>query len=208
VADAFQRKLELGRALPYFVSFVWPRNIPNSIVAKDLCITTDSQLVKKLYNFVDRTGYFMDIFSYESARRIGNQNALRKVDALMDWSTISVLLKNGLKRSGHGLQGYKEITLFKCLLIRQRHKLSDPKLQQSLRVHFDFMLFAGLHLHGSVPDETTHCRFSNALVKADAYDALFAEVCRQIKNHGLKVKEAAAGIIDATWIESAAHPRN
>ncbi|MDB2423389.1 hypothetical protein N9X05_15680 [Paracoccaceae bacterium] len=39
----------------------------------------------------------MDIFSYESARRIGDQNVLRKVDALMDWSAISVLLKNGLK---------------------------------------------------------------------------------------------------------------
>ena len=109
-AYAFRRKLVLGRALPYFDSFVWPRNIPNSIVAKDLRITTDSRLVKKLYNFVDRTGYFMDIFSYESARRIGDQNAFRKVDALMDWSTISVLLKNSLKRSGLGPQGYKEIT--------------------------------------------------------------------------------------------------
>ena len=97
--------------------------------------------------------------------------------------------------------------MFKCLLIGQCHNLSDPKLEQSLRVRFDFMLFAGLDLHGSVPDETTHCRFRNALVKADAYDALLAEVCRQMENHGLKVKEADAAIIDATLIESAAHPR-
>ena len=40
-----------------------------------------------------------------------------------------------------------------------------------------------------------------------AYDALLAEVCRQIENHGLKVKEADAAIIDTTLIESAAHPR-
>ena len=44
----------------------------------------------------------MDIFSHESTRRIGDQNILRKVGALMDWSAISVLLKNGLKRSGLG----------------------------------------------------------------------------------------------------------
>ena len=44
----------------------------------------------------------MDIFSYESARRIGEQNVLRKVDALMDWAAISALLKKGLKRSGLG----------------------------------------------------------------------------------------------------------
>jgi hypothetical protein len=104
-----------------------------------------------LYSLEDHIGDFMDIFSYESARRIGDQNVLRKIDALMDWSAISVLLKNGLKRSGLGPQGYKEITLFKCLVIGQWHNLSDPTLEQSLRVRFDFMLFAGLDLHGSAP---------------------------------------------------------
>ena len=115
----------------------------------------------------------MDIFSYESARRIGDQNVLRKVDALMDWSLVLPLLKSGLNRSGLGPQGYDEIVLFKCLLIGQWHGLSDPKLEESLRVRFDFMLFAGLDLHCTVPDETTHCRFRNALVKAGAYDGLY-----------------------------------
>ena len=35
----------------------------------------------------------MDIFMHESARRIGDQNVLRKVDALMDWSLVLPLLK-------------------------------------------------------------------------------------------------------------------
>ena len=74
-------------------------------------------------------------------------------------------------------------------------------------MRFDFMLFAGLDLHGSVPDETTHYRFCDALVKADGYDALLVEVCRQIESHRLKMKVAGAAIIDATLIESAAHPR-
>ena len=72
----------------------------------------------------DHIGCFMDIFSHESAPRIGDQNVLRKVDALMDRSAILVLLKNGLKRSGLGSQGYKQITLFKCLVIGQWHNLS------------------------------------------------------------------------------------
>ena len=105
------------------------------------------------------------------------------VDALMDWSAIFVLLKNGFKSSGLGPQGYKEITLFKCLLIGHWHNFSDPKLEQSLQVRIDFMLFTGpdllgLDLQGSVPDDTTHCRFRKALVIAHAYDALLAEVCR------------------------------
>ena len=64
------------------------------------------------------------------------------------------------------------------------------------------MLFTWLDLQGSGSDETTHCRFSNALVKAHAHDALLAEVCRQIEHHGLRAKEAAAAIIDSTLIES------
>ena len=57
-----------------------------------------------------------------------------------------------------------------------------------------------------MPDETTYCRFCNALVKTGTYDALLAEVCRQKENYGLKVKEASAAIIDATLTESAVHP--
>jgi len=37
-----------------------------------------------LYPLEDHIGDFMDIFSYESVRPIGDQNVLRKVDALMD----------------------------------------------------------------------------------------------------------------------------
>ena len=67
------------------------------------------------------------------------------------------------------------------------------------------MIFCGLDLHAPVPDETTHCRFRNALVKGGVYDDLLAEVCRQIEEHGLKLKEAEAAIIDATLVESP-HP--
>jgi transposase, IS5 family len=111
-----------------------------------------------------------------------------------------------LGRSGIGPSGYDPLVLFKCLLVGQWHGLSDPKLERALKVRLDFILFAGLDLHGMVPDETTHCRFRCALVKAGVYDDLLAEVCRQIEGHGLKLKEAEAAIIDATLIESAARP--
>jgi IS5 family transposase len=132
---------------------------------------------------------------------------LSKIDALLDWPAFLPILKRGLGRSGLGPQGYDPLVLFKCLLVGQWHGLSDPKLERALRVRLDFMLFCGLGLHAPVPDETTHCRFRNALVKAGIYDDLLAEVCDQIEGHGLKLKEAEAAIIDATLIESAARPR-
>ena len=79
-----------------------------------------------------------------------DQNVLRTVDALMDWSAISVLRKNGWARSGRGPQGYKQITLFKCLLIGQWHNLSDPKLEQGLRVRFHFRLVTWLDLQALI----------------------------------------------------------
>jgi IS5 family transposase len=74
----------------------------------------------------------MDIFSYESARRIGDQNVLRKVDALLDWSLVLPLLKSGLNRSGLGPQGYDEIVLFKCLLIGQWQGFYRPETGRKL----------------------------------------------------------------------------
>lgn len=149
----------------------------------------------------------MDLFLREAADRIRDDDVLAKIDALMDWRAFSPILKRGFGRSGEGPPGYEPLILFKCLLIGQWHGLSDPKLERALKVRLDFMIFCGLDLHASVPDETTDCRFRNALVRSDVYDDLLAEVCRQIEAHGLKLKEAEAAIIDATLVESAARPR-
>lgn len=150
----------------------------------------------------------MDLFLREAADRIGEDDVLARIDALLDWGAFSPILKRGLGLSGIGPQGYDPLVLFKCLLIGQWHGLSDPKLERALKVRLDFMVFCGLDLHASVPDETTHCRFRNALVKGGVYDDLLTEVCGQIEMHGLKLKEAEAAIIDATLVESAARPRS
>ena len=80
----------------------------------------------------------MDIFSFESAARLGDNNVFRKVDALLDWASIDRLLRVGLKRSGLSAPGYEPLVLFKCLLLGQWHCLSDPKLEESLRVRLGF----------------------------------------------------------------------
>ena len=108
----------------------------------------------------------MDLLLRDATYRIGLDDPLFKIDALLDWPAFCAILKRGLGRSGLGPSGYDPLILFKCLLVGQWHGLSDPKLERSLKVRLDFMLFCGLDLHGAVPDETTHCRFRNALVGA------------------------------------------
>ena len=97
----------------------------------------------------------MDLFLREASERIGADDVLAKIDALMDWRALSPILKRGLGRSGDGPPGYDPLILFKCLLIGQWHGLSDPKLERALKVRLDFMIFCGLDLHAPVPDETT-----------------------------------------------------
>ncbi len=83
----------------------------------------------------------MDLFSYEGARRIGPENVLMKVSALVDWGPIEAVLKRAKLRSGLGTQGYDLVLLFKCLLLGQWHGLSDPGLEESLKVRLDFMSY-------------------------------------------------------------------
>ncbi len=135
----------------------------------------------------------MDLFSFEGARRIGPENVLMKVSALVDWRRMGTVLDRAKLRSGLGAQGYDLLLLFKCLLLGQWLGLSDPKLEESLKVRLDFMLFAGLDLHASVPDETTHCRFRNTLVEKGVYDDLLAEICRDLPAARRARSEAARG---------------
>lgn len=53
--------------------------------------------------------------------------------------------------------------MFKALLLQSWHSLSDPELEEALRVRIDFMLFTGMGIENEVPDETTICRFRNKL---------------------------------------------
>ena len=149
----------------------------------------------------------MDLPLRGAAERIGAEDSLAKIDALMDWPSFSLIVQRGLGRFGNGPQGYEALVLFKCLLIGQWHGVSDTKLERALKVRMDFMIFCGLNLHTPVPDETTHCQFRNALVKSGFYDDLLAGVCDQLEDHGLKLKEAEAAIIDVTLVEIAARPR-
>ena len=148
----------------------------------------------------------MDFFSYEGAKRIGSENILVKVDQLIDWSRFSRLLKRAHIGKQLGPTGYDPLLLFKCLLLGQWHGLSDPQLEESLKIRLDFMLFAGLDLHSRIPDETTHCRFRNHLVAKGLFDDFLNEVCFQLEEHGLKLKKAETAIVDATLIDSSARP--
>lgn len=149
----------------------------------------------------------MSFLVCEAKSRLGAENKLVRLSRLIDWGRIGSRLKglHSYEINGNGgNKPYDSLKMFKAVLLGQWHDLSDPELEESLKIRLDFMAFTGLE--GEVPDETTLCRFRNKLIELGLDKVLFSEINRQLERVGLKVKECKGAVIDATIIESAARP--
>jgi IS5 family transposase len=152
----------------------------------------------------------MSFFTLGTKERIKKDHYLLSIDKLINWVPISKLLVgmhiNEINPRG-GPKAYDNLSMFKALLLGQWHSLSDPGLEEALRLRIDFMVFSGFEMGEEVPDETTLCRFRNKLVERNVYERLFKEINNQLEEQGIKVKKAEAALLDATIIMSAARPR-
>lgn len=152
----------------------------------------------------------MDFFTLGAIARIKQDHYLIKIDKLIDWSGIEKELRgihiNEVNPKG-GPKAYNNLFMFKAILLGQWHSLSDPCLEQALRLRIDFIIFSGFDTEDRIPDETTLCRFRNKLIKRGLHTVLFGEINRQLEEKGIKVKKAEAALVDATIITSAARPR-
>jgi IS5 family transposase len=152
----------------------------------------------------------MNFFMLGARERIKQDNYLIRLDQMIDWRSIAKLLQGihiNEKNPKGGPKAYNNLAMFKALLLGQWHSLSDPALEEALRLRLDFMMFSGFEIPDDTPDETTLCRFRNKLIERELYNPIFVEINRQLEEHGIKVKKAEAALVDATIIVSAARPR-
>lgn len=150
----------------------------------------------------------MSFLTFEAASRLGKENKLMKLANIIDWEKIGEKLKGLYAYEINGAGGqepYDSLKMFKAILLGQWHALSDPELEESLKVRLDFLMFTGLET--DVPDETTLCRFRNLLMQRGLYETLFARINQSLEAAGLKVRGCEGAVIDATIIESASRPR-
>lgn len=148
-------------------------------------------------------------FEIGAEERLKN-NQLIELEKLIDWKRIEKLLKRVHIRDDRANQGgfsYNRVGMFKAVLLGQWHNLSDPKLEEALRVRLDFMIFTGFHLGDNIPDETTLCRFRNKLISNGLLTKLLGAINDELMLRGLMVKHVDGAVVDATVIESAARPR-
>jgi transposase, IS5 family len=152
----------------------------------------------------------MSFFTLGTRDRIKKDHYLLSIDKLINWTPIRKMLvglhANEINSRG-GPKAYDNVSMFKALLLGQWHSLSDPSLEEALRLRIDFMVFSGFEMGDEVPDETTLCRFRNKLVERQLYESLFKEINNQLEKQGIKVRKATAALLDATIITSAARPK-
>ena len=131
----------------------------------------------------------------------GRNQRLERISSLIDWEKIGRLVAQ-VRPGETGRPPYEPLAMFKALLLAQWYGLSDPGLEESLNDRVSFRRFCGFALDAQTPDETTLCRFRNALKQAGLGEALFAEVLRQLEAAGFVLKTGT--LIDATLVRSAA----
>jgi IS5 family transposase len=130
----------------------------------------------------------------------GRNARLERITGLIDWNRLEALVA-AVRPGQMGRPPYDPLSMFKALLLQQWYGLSDPGLEEALLDRVSFRRFCGLALDAATPDETTLCRFRNALKQAGLGEALFAEVLGQLEAAGFVLKTGT--LVDATLIRSA-----
>jgi len=129
----------------------------------------------------------------------GRNERLERISGLIDWDRLAVLIRK-VRPGETGRPPYAPLAMFKALLLQQWYGLSDPGLEEALLDRVSFRRFCGFALDAQTPDETTLCRFRNALQQAGLGDALFQDVLRQLEAAGYVLKTGT--LIDATLVQS------
>ena len=149
-----------------------------------------------------RTAIRNDLFAgekrAEKAEAFGDP--LQKIAAIVDFRALADAVDRIAPRPEQpkgGRPPYPTEVMVRVLVVKRLHGLSDEQTEFQLLDRRSFQRFCGLEHTADIPDRTTIWKFENRIGVAGV-DALFGELDRQIRAHGL---EARAGqIVDATLV--------
>ncbi len=135
--------------------------------------------------------------------RLGSNERLSRIDALIDWSPINAIVCK-LRDGSQGRPPYNALVMTKALYLQALYDLSDPGLEETLLDRLSFRRFCGLSLDDRTPDETTILRFRHDAAEAEVMQACLAEINRQLEAKGLILKKGT--LMDATLVAATHNP--
>jgi len=128
---------------------------------------------------------------------------LERLSQVVDFSLFRADLEAALNRADRSKGGrppYDAVLMFKVLVLQTLYTLSDEQTEYQIRDRLSFMRFVGLALHEPVPDAKTIWLFREQLVRAGAFDRLFASFDRALRDKGFLAM--GGQIVDATVVEA------
>jgi len=128
---------------------------------------------------------------------------LERLAAVVDFELFRPELDAALGRSDRAKGGrppYDAVLMFRVLVLQTLYTLSDDQAEYQLRDRLSFMRFAGLSLSDAVPDAKTIWLFREQLVRAGAFERLFARFDEALAERGYLAM--GGQIVDATIVEA------
>ena len=151
----------------------------------------------------------MSFSDFYISRRTRKGNFLNQIDQLIDWGPVDQEIRRHYAPVSDvvGRPAYPGLLLFKMLLVGLWHGgLSDQAVEDMANVNLHVLCFLGLSLEDDVPDHSVLSRFRTRLTKAQAWDALLAEINRQIEGRNLLVKSGCH--VDGSITHSPRKPKS
>jgi transposase len=126
---------------------------------------------------------------------------LERIAALVDFGS-SARSWSGRCRASDGSKGgrpaFDHVLMFKVLLLQAMHGLSDERCEYLIKDRLSFMRFLGPWAGDPVPDANTIWTFREALKRAGAVEALFAQFDATLRAAGYLAM--GGQIVDATIV--------
>lgn len=112
---------------------------------------------------------------------------LERLAGVVDFERFRPVLEQAVPRSDGakgGRPAFDHVLMFKVLLLQAMHALSDERAEYLIKDRLSFMRFLGIGLADPVPDANTIWTFREALKRAGAVDALFAQFDAMLRQAG------------------------
>jgi len=129
---------------------------------------------------------------------------LSEMKELIPFAEIEkLLIEKGIYKPNKGKQGRPSIPaniLVGALFLQSWYGLSDPMTEELIHDRISFRKFLDIKEEDTIPDETTICKFRNALIKNNLLESIFLEVKKSMIQKNLILNEGT--LVDATLIHS------
>jgi len=149
-----------------------------------------------------QTSFFDYAMDYQGGKK--SMKFLGEMKELIPFDLLEKkLIEKSIYKPNQGKRGRPSIPakiLIGALFLQAWYGLSDPMVEELIHDRISFRKFLDIKDADTIPDETTICKFRNALIKANLLEFIFNTVRDEMSNSNLILNEGT--LVDATLIHS------